>query len=69
MKFMSGRALFTFNPDMFVDDEGAGGANDYEEEETKQQESTKVHKDMSAVAEVDEQLFEEGDEVEDVDFD
>ena len=35
MRFMSGRALFTFNPDIFVDEEGAGAADDYEEEGTK----------------------------------
>ena len=35
MKFMSGRALFTYNPDIFVDEEGAGGEADYEEEGTE----------------------------------
>jgi hypothetical protein len=25
---MNGRALFSFNPDLFVDDEAAAGAND-----------------------------------------
>ena len=28
---MNGRALFTFNPDLFKDDENAGTENDYEE--------------------------------------
>jgi len=28
---MNGRALFTFNPDAFKDDDNAGDAEDYEE--------------------------------------
>ena len=32
---MNGRALFTYNPDLFVDDANAGTEQDYEEDETE----------------------------------
>ena len=35
MAFMSGRALFQFNPDLFEDDEDAGADDIYFDEETK----------------------------------
>ena len=52
---MSGRALFTYNPDLFKDDENAAAGDAYEEEESK----------------VDSNLFaaEEVNEDEEVDFD
>ena len=51
---MNGRALFTYNPDMFVDDEAAAGAEDFNDEEAK----------------VDNAMFAAVDEAdEDVDFD
>ena len=37
---MNGRALFTFNKDLFTDDENAVGAADYEEE--KEQEEDQI---------------------------
>jgi hypothetical protein len=54
---MNGRALFSYNPDLFKDDENAGAADDYEEE--KQAET------------VDAKLFagEAINEEEEVDFD
>jgi len=33
---MNGRALFTYNPDVFQDDENAGTEADYEEEKTEE---------------------------------
>jgi len=56
---MNGRALFTYNPDLFVDDEGNAANLDEIEEESKEE------------AKVDTDLFAgeaEGEE-EDVDFD
>lgn len=55
---MNGRALFTYNPDLFVDDENAAADGDLEE--TKEEE-----------AKVDTELFagEVVDEDEEVDFD
>ena len=55
---MNGRALFTYNPDLFVDDENAAADGDLEE--TKEEE-----------AKVDTEIFagEVVDEDEEVDFD
>lgn len=50
---MNGRALFTYNPDVFVDDEAAAGEEDFVEEEAK----------------VDKALFAAGDAEEEVEFD
>lgn len=75
--FMSGKALFTYDPTLFQDDDGAVDDDKYEERssdsekaeiETKEQiEESKVEE-----PEVDESLFAQGDaaaEDEDVDFD
>ncbi len=72
---MSGRALFTYDPTMFQDDDGAAGEDNYDEasdnEQTintvQQQEETKDGKEP----EVDEDLFNQEDDAaeEDVDFD
>ena len=55
---MNGRALFTFNPELFKDADGAGNAADYEEE--KQPEEPKADEALFAGEQVDD---------EDVDFD
>jgi hypothetical protein len=41
---MSGRALFQYNPDLFVDDANAGLANDYEEIKEDVEESKEEYK-------------------------
>lgn len=72
MRFMSGRALFTYNPDLFQDEDGAD--DDIEEtkdntgeirecdNENSEEESKEQH------FKVDQDLFKEGDVDEDVDF-
>lgn len=54
---MSGRALFTYNPDLFKDDENAADGNAYEENA----EESKVDSNLFAAEEVNED--------EEVDFD
>lgn len=56
---MNGRALFTYNPDLFKDDDGAAAADIYEEEKEAEPEK------------VDQSLFsgENAEADEDVDFD
>lgn len=77
---MSGRALFAYNPDLFKDDENAGDAQDYEEEEKKESDAPKAEKkyddagkgeEKVADVAVDQDLFaaEAGEVDEDVDFD
>lgn len=44
MGFMSGKALFTYNPDLFMDAEGAVDEEEYEDDEG---EETKVDKKMN----------------------
>mmetsp|Transcript_9986 Transcript_9986/g.16791 ORF Transcript_9986/g.16791 Transcript_9986/m.16791 type:complete len:85 (-) Transcript_9986:88-342(-) len=65
---MNGRALFTYNKELFKDDDGAANADDYEEEkEQAEGQKTQGKKDT---APVDESLFaNEQVEDEDVDFD
>ena len=76
MKFMSGRALFTYNPDVFQDEDGA--ADDLAYEETKdekheiqeeEKENWGEEKSKDQEVKVDSELFkeQEGDD-EDVDF-
>lgn len=76
MKFMSGRALFTYNPDVFQDEDGAADDLAYEEtkdekheiqEEEKENWGEEESKDQEV--KVDSELFkeQEGDD-EDVDF-
>ena len=48
MAFMSGRALFNFNPDLFVDDEGAvvdDDFNDFDENPNEDDEEEKKGSD------------------------
>ena len=77
MAFMSGRALFTYNPDLFADDEDMGDGKEEskvasestqptqqaaeDQEEAKEDASVKVDKDLFADA--------AGADDEDVDFD
>lgn len=67
---MSGRALFAYNPDLFKDDDNAGAADDYTEEESKEGEKKDTKNYESKVA-VDAELFaaEDGQVEEEVDFD
>ena len=58
---MNGRALFTFNPDLFVDDENAVDEKDMETVEEEKEEEAKVDNDLFANEAVDED--------EEVDFD
>lgn len=62
---MNGRALFTYNPDLFVDDDFAAGEEFFENEDEEGKEETKEE------AKVDNDLFagEAVDEDEEVDFD
>ena len=49
MNFMSGRALFTFNPELFKDEEGAAAEDQYEEYESgEEEEETKEEEDAPA---------------------
>lgn len=51
MAFMSGRALFDYNPDMFEDDEGADTEIVFEEdEEQKEDDATQASQTKSAAA-------------------
>ena len=66
--FMSGRALFKYDPTLFQDDEAAAGQDTYddridEEEESKEQEITKKSLRDGNVA-VDADLFQAGEEEE-----
>lgn len=56
---MNGRALFTYNPDLFVDDENA--AEDLEGNDEEEKEEAKVDTELFAAEEVNED--------EEVDFD
>jgi len=58
---MNGRALFTYNPDLFVDDENAVDDKDMEAIEEEKEEEAKVDNDLFANEAVDED--------EEVDFD
>tara|TARA_B110000285_G_scaffold197905_1_gene229952 strand:- start:118 stop:294 length:177 start_codon:yes stop_codon:yes gene_type:complete len=58
---MNGRALFTYNPDLFVDDENAVDDKDMEAVEEEKEEEAKVDNDLFANEAVDED--------EEVDFD
>jgi hypothetical protein len=58
---MNGRALFTYNPDLFVDDENAADDKDMEAIEEEKEEEAKVDNDLFANEAVDED--------EEVDFD
>ena len=42
MKFMSGKDLFTYNPDLFADDEGAAAEIIFEEDEEEKKEDDDV---------------------------
>ena len=74
MGFMSGKALFTYNPDLFMDAEGAVDEEEYEDDEG---EETKVDKKMNGdnqeeakeEVKVDNELFQDGGDDEEVDFD
>ena len=80
---MSGKALFTYDPTLFMDDDGAADDKQYEEdsdgeqlapvEESKEEameESKEQDDNNGKEPEVDEELFKEGAaEEEDVDFD
>lgn len=74
--FMSGKALFTYDPTLFQDDDGAVDNDKYEEREVSdnEQEETKEQtngEEESKEPEVDEALFAQGGdaEEEDIDFD
>ena len=69
MAFMSGKALFTYNPDLFEDLEGA--ADDYEEEETNDgpKPDGGDNQEESKEVKVDQDLFQDGGDDDDVDFD
>ena len=70
MAFMSGKALFEYNPDMFEDDEGAAAEIVFEEdEEQKEDEATQASQSAAAAGAQDAELFAGGDADEDVDFD
>jgi hypothetical protein len=73
MAFMSGKALFTYNPELFKDDENAGEDEDYEESkvETKEEnvEMQEESKKEESLAEVDKSLFKNETVEEDIDFD
>ena len=44
MRFMSGKDLFTYNPDLFADDEGAAAEIIFEEDEEEKKEDDDVKK-------------------------
>ena len=68
MAFMSGKALFTYNPDMFVDDDGA--ADDYSEEEEDDVSKKPVkNEEEKKEVKVDAELFNDDGADDDVDFD
>lgn len=61
---MSGKALFTYDPTLFQDDDGAADDTNYEEDVTEQ------NQEESKEPDVDETLFAQGaDDEEDIDFD
>lgn len=67
MNFMSGKALFSFNPELFKDDAGAADEDAYEEEGFPTQ---KQDNEEKKEAPVDADLFaDEAGADEDVDFD
>lgn len=74
---MSGKALFTYDPTLFQDDEGAANEDNYEEASEDEQtintnQQYEESKDEDAEPEVDEELFnqENNDELEEeVNFD
>lgn len=63
MAFMSGKALFTYNPELFKDDENA--ADDYNEDKT---EETKQEETLEEAA-IDKSLFKNEKPEEEPDFD
>lgn len=75
--FMSGKALFTYDPTLFQDDDGAVDEDKYDEREEDDDENeeaseqTKIEVEESKEPEVDEALFAEGagEDEEDIDFD
>lgn len=70
---MNGRALFSYNPDLFTDADGAADATAYEEEGADNNEESKVAEDADQItdkqAAVDQALFQGEGADEDVDFD
>ena len=57
---MNGRALFAYKPELFKDDENAGGAETFQKEESKEVEESKVDTNLFAQENADD---------EEVDFD
>ena len=53
---MNGRALFTYTPDLFQDDENAGGEDLYQILEEKVPEPTKVDESLFVGEVVDEEV-------------
>lgn len=69
---MSGKALFTFDPTLFQDDDGAADDDNYEEDTDLApiEENKEDNDDQGQEPQVDEALFAEGaDDEEDIDFD
>lgn len=64
---MSGKALFTYDPTLFQDDDGAADDTNYEEDVPA--ETTKNDNEESKEPEVDEALFAEAGGDEEIDFD
>lgn len=70
---MSGKALFTYDPSLFQDDDGAVDEDNYEEDSGDEQTINTVQaeesKDGAREPEVDEDLFKTNAAEEEVDFD
>lgn len=65
MAFMSGKALFSYNPDLFADDENAADDIDFEDDEMEE----KVGGAAAEEVKVDEDLYKDAGADEEVDFD
>lgn len=68
MAFMSGKALFSYNPELFADEDDAADDVDFEEEKEEPVGGAAAG-DNDEEVKVDEDLFNDDGADEDVDFD
>lgn len=66
---MSGKALFTYDPTLFQDDDGAADDTNYEEDVPTETTSPQNNNEESKEPEVDEALFAEAGGDEEIEFD
>lgn len=69
MAFMSGKALFTYNPELFQDDDNAADEYVEAEDSDAEEEESKKEETLEQAGMVDKELFKEEMPLEEPDFD